>query len=84
MVDIRFKLFGVIGERAEKEIDIPNMGMRVSEIRPIVKKAFKIIPMAKIKFILNGRTLEDDTRMERIGIDPRKEYIHVMVLNPNP
>lgn len=83
MVQINFKLSGVFGERGEKSIDIPSMGLRVEEVKPIVKKAFKIVPMAKLKFLLNGRTLEDDARMERIGIDPRKEKILVMVLNPN-
>jgi len=83
MVQIRFKLSGVFGDRGKNIIDIPSMGMRVDEIKPLVKKAFKIVPMAKLKFLLNGRTLEDDVRMERIGIDPRKEHILVMVLNPN-
>lgn len=86
MPSIHFKLMGIIGDKGERQLlidsyDNPN----VKEVKEMVKKEFKIVPNAKIAFLVNGKRFGDDDDhlpFKRLPIDPRKDKVTVIVSNP--
>ncbi len=82
MPSVNFKLMGVFGDASERQI-LVDSELSIEQIKVLVKKEFKLVPNAKITLLHNGKKIEDDTLpFIRVGIDPRKEKINVIVSNP--
>jgi len=80
MGNYRFKLLASL--EPDKTINIPP-GATVDQVKEIIKREFKLNPALHIKLMYAGRSLENDFELDRLIINPKKDLINVVTLNPN-
>ncbi len=80
MVNYRFKLLASLAP--EKKIDILQ-GATAGQVKEAVKREFKLNPALRVKLMFSGRNLEDDFEWDRLIIDPKRDTITVVTVNPN-
>ncbi len=80
MVNYRFKLLASLAP--EKIINIPQ-GATAGQVKEVIKHEFKFNPALKVKLMFSGRSLEDDYEFDRLIINPKKDAITVVTVNPN-
>ncbi len=80
MVNYRFKLLASLS--SEKLINVPQ-GATAGQVKEAVKREFKLNPALRVKLMFTGRSLEDDFEWDRLIIDPKRDVITVVTVNPN-
>ncbi len=80
MVNYRFKLLASFVP--EKIINVPQ-GATAGQVKEVIKREFKLNPALRVKLIFSGRSLEDDFEWDRLIINPKKDAITVVTVNPN-
>ncbi len=80
MVNYRFKLLASLAP--EKIINIPQ-GATAGQVKEVVKKEFKLNLALHVKLMFTGRSLEDDYEWDRLIINPKKDAITVVTVNPH-
>ncbi len=80
MVNYRFKLLASLA--GEKQINVPQ-GATAGQVKEVIKREFKLNPALRVKLMFSGRSLEDDFDWDRLSINPKKDVITVVTVNPN-
>jgi hypothetical protein len=78
MVNYLFKLMGVMSETAEKMIDVETNDT-VQDVKEKLRQAYKLAPIFTIELLVDGAKLVDRHMFNRIGINPKKQKILVIV-----